>query len=91
MTSLKCSEYVTGYLTESTQGSFLCPAYDESIGAALLASGECKIDEIEWLSRVVTPEDEVLIVGAHIGTVAIPVSRFSKLVVAVEANPRTFR
>jgi FkbM family methyltransferase len=86
-----CSEFIAGYLTESPQGMFLCPAYDKHIGASLLASGECKGNEIEWLRRTLRPEDEVLIVGAHIGTVAIPVSKFAKRVVAIEANPETFR
>jgi len=85
------SEFIAGYLTESHQGAFLCPAYDKHIGTSLLDSGECKGNEIEWLRRTLRPEDEVLVVGAHIGTVAIPVAKFSKRVVAIEANPETYR
>jgi tRNA G37 N-methylase Trm5 len=34
---------------------------------------------------------DVLIVGAHIGTLAIPISRLAKHVDAIEANPETFK
>ena len=90
MLTLKNSNFIAGYLTKSPQGVFLCPAYDEDIGEGLLADGQCKAEEVEWLRRAVNSDDEVLIVGAHIGTVAIPLAKFCKRVVAIEANPRTY-
>jgi FkbM family methyltransferase len=47
-------------------------------------------EEIDRVSRFLDPNAEVLIVGAHIGTVAIPVSRLCRELWAIEANPHTF-
>lgn len=85
------SDFLLGYLVGSKEGDFLCPVYDNCITKGLLDDGECKADEIELLRRMVDAGDRVLIVGAHIGTVAIPVSRFCRELVAIEANPRTYR
>jgi FkbM family methyltransferase len=85
------SEFLLGYLVGSRHGDFLCPAYDNCITKGLLDDGDCKTDEIELLKQVVGAGDRVLIVGAHIGTVAIPVAKFCLELVAIEANPRTYK
>jgi len=46
--------------------------------------------EIARVAQLIGPSDDVLVVGAHIGTVAIPVSRLCRALWAIEANPRTF-
>ena len=84
-------DFLLGYLTKSKHGDFLCPVYDQVITKGLLQEGESKSDEIEWLRRIVDCCDRVLIVGAHIGTVAIPVARFCRELTAIEANPHTYR
>ncbi|MEX1276741.1 MAG: FkbM family methyltransferase [Bacteroidota bacterium] len=48
------------------------------------------MDEIERLRPHLTPESRVLIIGAHVGTLAIPVSKLCREVVALEANPNTY-
>lgn len=37
-----------------------------------------------------SPREKVLVIGAHVGTVAIPLSLHCREVVAIEANPETF-
>ncbi|MGH7033563.1 MAG: FkbM family methyltransferase [Stellaceae bacterium] len=54
-------------------------AYEPPVGA-----------EIARVAALIGPSDDVLVVGAHIGTVAIPVARFCRALWAIEANPRTF-
>src|SRR5690348_3644671 len=47
-------------------------------------------EEIARVAERIGKSDDVLVVGAHIGTVAIPVSRLCRALWAIEANPRTF-
>jgi FkbM family methyltransferase len=47
-------------------------------------------EEIARVTQLVGQSDDVLVVGAHIGTVAIPVARLCRALWAIEANPRTF-
>ena len=37
-----------------------------------------------------TCDSRVLVVGAHVGTLAIPLAQLAANVIAIEANPRTF-
>jgi FkbM family methyltransferase len=80
-----------GYITQSAQGIFAFPAYDKAIGGALLDTGTWATEEIEMISKLISPEDEVLIVGGHLGTVAVPISRSAKRVAVVEANPEIYK
>ena len=48
-------------------------------------------EEIRRVAEFVTCDDNVLVVGAHIGTVAIPVAKLCRALWAIEANPRTFQ
>ena len=45
---------------------------------------------LSFLLNKCDAESEVLFVGAHIGSLAIPVAKKVRKVVAVEANPATF-
>ena len=47
-------------------------------------------EEIRRVAEFITHDDNVLVVGAHIGTVAIPVAKLCRALWAIEANPRTF-
>jgi FkbM family methyltransferase len=80
-----------GYITQSAQGIFAFPAYDKAIGQALLDTGTWAAEEIEMISKLISPQDEVLIVGGHLGTVAVPISRSAKRVAVVEANPEIYK
>lgn len=46
--------------------------------------------ELDRLAPYVGPASRILVVGAHVGTLAIPLSRLCREVVAIEANPHTY-
>jgi FkbM family methyltransferase len=66
-------------------------AEDQYIGRHLAYDGEYGRSELERLRAVLTPDDNLLIVGAHIGAIAIPISHCCRSVTVIEANPRSFR
>jgi len=78
-------------LVNSRNGLFLVDIEDLYVGRHLSAKGEYGLIEIQRLKQHVDWETNVLVVGAHIGTVAIPISQHCRSVTAIEANPRTFR
>lgn len=47
--------------------------------------------ELAALAPYVTAEAAVLVVGAHVGTLAVPLARTARRVVAIEPNPEVFR
>lgn len=71
-------------------GTFAVDPQDDFVGGLLLREGQYGASEIELLKQLIRASDRVLLVGAHIGALAVPMSRFCKDLVAVEANPATF-
>ena len=79
-------------LTVSTKnGTFVVDAGDLEVGAKLKERGEYGIDEINRISQFINNQSSVLIVGAHIGSLAIPVAKMCLEVIAIEANPNNFK
>jgi FkbM family methyltransferase len=78
-------------LVESRNGLLLIDAEDRTIGRRLAKDGEYSWAEIERLCSHLQPLDEILIVGAHVGSIAIPIARYCRQVIAVEANPHTYQ
>ncbi len=79
-------------LTVSTKnGTFVVDAGDLEVGAKLKERGEYGIDEINRISQFINNQSSVLIVGAHIGALAIPVAKMCLEVIAIEANPNNFK
>ena len=85
----KLGKSVRAIITESKNGLFAVDPEDLEVGQKIL-SGGFAIDEIDRLKSYIGPESNILIVGAHIGSVAIPLSNHCKSVIAIEANPKTF-
>lgn len=82
--------HVEGLLVNCENGVFLVDPEDQAIGGILRKKGSYGLDEIKRLDKYLTPESRVLIVGAHIGTLAIPIAKMCKEVTAIEANPKTY-
>jgi FkbM family methyltransferase len=82
--------HVYALITKSDSGLFAVDPEDRGVGRKLRVTGKYGLDEIERLRPYITSDSRVLIVGAHIGTLAIPISKFCKDVVAIEANPATY-
>ncbi|MEA3465128.1 MAG: FkbM family methyltransferase [Thermodesulfobacteriota bacterium] len=82
--------YVSAIITKTKNGLFAVDPEDMAVGRQLRMKGEYGFDEIDRLSPYLNSHSRALIVGAHIGTLAIPISRMCKEVVAIEANPNTY-
>jgi FkbM family methyltransferase len=78
-------------LAKTKHGDFVVDTRDQFIGRRLLAEGEYSAEELALLTTCAKPDEDILVVGAHIGALAIPLSRHCRSLVAVEANPATFR
>ena len=82
---------LTAYLVQSEHGVFAIDPDDMAgVGGSLLKNGTYGQSELERLKAAVRPSDTVLIVGAHIGCIAVPLSKACEKVISIEANPRSF-
>jgi FkbM family methyltransferase len=77
-------------LTDSFNGKLLVPAGDFAVGRRLAFDGEYDRAHIEKLLQLVNEQSNVLFVGAHVGSLVIPISKAVREVVAIEANPAIF-
>lgn len=80
---------VRALVVRSEIGLFAVDPEDFGVGRKLRKNGRYGTDEVERLTPYISRDSRVLVVGAHIGTLAIPLSRICREVVAVEANPAT--
>lgn len=72
-------------------GRFVIDTRDRFVGGRLVNEGTYGDEELAVLGLCLTPESDALVVGAHIGALAIPLSRQCRRLVAIEANPFTFQ
>ncbi len=82
---------VKAIIVETKNGTFAVEPADLEVGAKLREKGEYGIDEIKRISQFIDKNSTVLIVGAHIGSLAIPIAKTCSKVVAIEANPNNFK
>ena len=82
---------VSALTVNTKNGTFLVDAADLEVGAKLRTKGEYGIDEINRISNYIDNDSKVLIVGAHIGSLAIPIAKICSEVTAIEANPNNFK
>ena len=84
-------EKAIGVLVDTDYGLFAVDPEDDFVGRKLLQFGKYSNKELGQCVALITPESNVLMVGTHIGAIAVPLSRHCKNMVAIEANPDTFR
>lgn len=82
--------HVHSIVIKSENGLLAVDPEDLGVGSALRKDGKYGINEIERIKTHINPQSRILIVGAHIGTLAIPLSKIAKEVIAIEANPDTY-
>jgi FkbM family methyltransferase len=82
--------HVAALLVESRQGRFLVPTDDLEVAGRLAFSGSYETDAVALYEKLFRPTDNILVVGAHVGSLVIPLANVAARVVAVEANPRIF-
>jgi FkbM family methyltransferase len=82
---------VRGLYVVSEEGSFVLDPEDGSISQELMEQGLYNDWEYKVLESIISKESDVLIVGAHIGTHTVRLSRHCRSIIAIEANPKTFQ
>ncbi len=80
---------IRAIITQSSNGLFAVDPEDLEVGEKLRKGG-FGLDEIERIKSLISNDSRVLIVGSHIGSLVIPISRHCNEVVAIEANPKTY-
>jgi FkbM family methyltransferase len=88
---LSFGPYARGLLVKTQRGLFTVDPEDSGVGAILLHEGCYAEPEYLLAKSVVSKEGDVLIVGAHIGALAVPLCRDCNKLVAIEANPHTYK
>lgn len=82
--------HVTALMVRIPSGVFAVDPEDNGVGGHMRRRGSYAEDELTRIDSLLTPASRVLVVGAHVGTLAIPIAKRCAGVVAIEANPRTF-
>lgn len=77
-------------LTDTANGKLLVPAGDFMLGRSLAFNGAYCPEDLALLCSRIGPESEVLVVGAHVGALLVPLAHRAKAAVGIEANPATF-
>jgi FkbM family methyltransferase len=83
-------KHAIAILTQGYNGCLLVPASDMEVGKALACDGFYNRNEIEYHLSNLSASSQVLFVGAHVGSLLVPIAKRVKRVVGIEANPRTF-
>lgn len=80
-----------GILVHAKHGDFIVDPEDSSVSLSLLTEGAYSEGELELAASLIDTASEVLIVGPHIGALAVPLSKLCARMDVVEANPYTQR
>ncbi len=72
------------------QGDFLVDPRDNFVTKKLLNDGEYSQHEIKLASRFLKENSYCLLLGGHIGSLVIPLSKLCKELIVFEANPYSF-
>jgi len=81
---------VNEILVNTKFGKMLLDPLDNHVSRQLIKTGNYNPLEILSIKKKLNINDNLLILGAHIGSLAIPLSSNVKKIVAIEANPKNF-
>jgi len=84
-------KYSSGSIINTPQGIFSFPINENVISNSLISTGQYQEWEIKLIENIVNDQDNVLIVGAHLGAIAIPISKLVKQLEVVEPNPEIIK
>ena len=82
--------HVRALIVATPHGVFAVDPADQGVGRRLRRDGAYGEQELAGLSALLRPDDRLLIVGAHLGALAVPLARQCQAVMALEPNPDTF-
>ncbi len=80
-----------GSVYQTKQGLFCVDPRDQVIGKQLIETGSYGQGEIARMSLFLREQSKVLMLGGHIGSLAVPLSRKVSELTVFEANPDTYR
>jgi FkbM family methyltransferase len=83
--------YTKALLVELDDEIYAVDPEDTVVGRQLRFSGGFSRGQQEAIKLLAASDNRILVVGAHIGTMAIPLSKICQQVVAIEANPQSFQ
>lgn len=83
--------YGVGYFVDTPQGMFVVDPIDQLISRKLIRNGAYETGTIAYLRRFLNPDSVVVFVGAHIGTLLVPLAKDVRSVYAYEADPVNYR
>lgn len=81
---------VKSVIVDSKNGILAVDPRDLEVGYKLRNYGSYGLEEITRINQLITTKSNVLIVGAHIGSLVIPIAKNCNKVVGIEANPNNF-
>lgn len=82
---------IIGKAIQTGRGYFIVDPDDRNVAREMLLTGDYSPDELELLLSYIRPDYKVLVVGAHIGAFAVPMARACRTLIALEANPFTYK
>jgi len=88
--SRQLGDGVKSVIVESENGTLAVDPRDLEVGLKLRNNGSYGLDEIARINELISTQSNVLVVGAHIGSLVIPIAKNCNKVVAIEANPNNF-
>ncbi|MFL2882078.1 MAG: FkbM family methyltransferase [Candidatus Poseidoniaceae archaeon] len=88
--SRQLGDGVKSVVVESKNGTLAVDPRDLEVGLKLRNNGSYGLDEIARINELISTQSNVLVVGAHIGSLVIPIAKNCNKVVAIEANPNNF-
>lgn len=78
-------------IVNGQNGIYAVDPEDTVVGKSLRFTGNYSSDEVKRIEKLVNTDSRVLVVGAHIGTLVVPIAKIAEHVTAIEANPNTFQ
>lgn len=91
--SRKLWNYGLGVAAQTRNGLLVVDPCDFGVSRSLLSRGSYDWSAIQWLASVLDQNSRMVVVGAHLGAVLIPLALLcrSRDIVAFEPNPPTYR
>jgi FkbM family methyltransferase len=88
---LVIGRYASAILVESSNGQFLVDAKDLGVARSLLYKGVYGQDLLDIIVPYLKNSDIIGVVGTHVGTLVVPLSKRVDFVYGYEANPRNYQ
>lgn len=85
------SKFGVGYFVDTPQGLYVVDPVDQEISRRLIKCGESDVQSVNLLSRFIGPTDTIMFIGAHIGSLLVPLAKKAKKTYGFDADPKNFR